>query len=719
MRVLYLTHDLADAATKKRVEMLVAGVATVTLAGFYRTEQAPFFVAGCPTLGLGRTHNGRFLHRLLAVLGNVATLRRHKQLFRNCDLIIARNLEMLALAVRGRSFTHPAKPLVYEVLDIHRLLLRQDAIGNTMRRMEGWLARRAKLLITSSPAFTREYFERQSQVKLPTLLLENKVFMGDAPLSLPPRPVAGPPWRIGWFGALRCRKSFTLLQSFLRAHPSRVEVILRGKPSYDQMPDFDREVAATPGMQFHGPYKNPDDLATIYGEVHFCWAIDMFEEGLNSSWLLPNRLYESGLYRAIPIGLAGVETSNLMKTLGIGITLPEASEAALATMLESMTPERYKTLQAATDEVLPSQWRASVEECKALVNTLHELTMTPTEQPTPTESTLPPANGSLPLLTIIPCLNEATHIEALVNYLQQEAASTPMEIVIADGGSTDGTIEIIKRLAETHPNVHYLHNPKRIQSAAINLAVVTYGDKHDYLLRIDAHAHYPQGFCQSLKAEALATNAESVVVSMNTIGREGFQAAAATAQNSKLGNGGASHRLQASDGRFVDHGHHALMRIDAFKAVEGYDESFSHNEDAELDTRLRKAGFRIWLTGRTSMDYFPRSTASALFRQYRGYGRGRIRNLLKHRDRPKLRQMLPVAVVPAILLLTVSPFYAIAALPFFLWAIICLTYGSLLDYRTHAQPIIGLSGVAAMVMHTGWSLGFWQGLFTSIGVKRA
>ena len=39
--------------------------------------------------------------------------------------------------------------------------------------------------------------------------------------------------------------------------------------------------------------------------------------------------------------------------------------------------------------------------------------------------------------------------------------------------------------------------------------------------------------------------------------------------------------------------------MDAFKAIGGYDDTFSHNEDAELDNRLTDAGFRIFLTARS------------------------------------------------------------------------------------------------------------------------
>ena len=149
---------------------------------------------------------------------------------------------------------------------------------------------------------------------------------------------------------------------------------------------------------------------------------------------------------------------------------------------------------------------------------------------------------------------------------------------------------------------------------------------------------------------------------MTTVGQNTFQRAVATAQNSLVGTGGSAHRTGKS-AQQVDHGHHALMRIAAYRAVGGYDESFRFNEDAELDHRLTQAGYRIWLTDATAMTYYPRSTASALFRQYFGYGGGRARNILKHRMRPRLRQMLPLVILPAVLLAALSIVHWIFVIP--------------------------------------------------------
>jgi succinoglycan biosynthesis protein ExoA len=180
----------------------------------------------------------------------------------------------------------------------------------------------------------------------------------------------------------------------------------------------------------------------------------------------------------------------------------------------------------------------------------------------------------------------------------------------------------------------------------------------------------------------------------------------AVAQNSRLGNGGSAHRNR-SEGRWVDHGHHALIRIAAFRAVGGYDESFSHNEDAELDHRLRAAGFRIWLTAETGLRYFPRRTLSALLWQYFRFGKGRARNLLKHRTGPAPRQLVVAALAPAMLLTLAVPLHPVFALPAVLWLVTCLSGGLALAVAER-DPSAVVAGFLAGAMHLAWSAGFWM-----------
>jgi succinoglycan biosynthesis protein ExoA len=158
------------------------------------------------------------------------------------------------------------------------------------------------------------------------------------------------------------------------------------------------------------------------------------------------------------------------------------------------------------------------------------------------------------------------------------------------------------------------------------------------------------------------------------------------------------------------------MRMDLFRAVGGYDEAFVANEDAELDLRLAAAGARIWLTGELVVGYVPRGTPRRLFRQYLNYGDGRARTLLRHRARPKPRQVLPALVAPAVLVAPLGLGAPALAVPALVWAAACLGYGLWLGAKAR-DPAAAVSGPAAMVMHLGWSIGFWRGLLGA-GARR-
>lgn len=314
-------------------------------------------------------------------------------------------------------------------------------------------------------------------------------------------------------------------------------------------------------------------------------------------------------------------------------------------------------------------------------------------------------------LIVVPTLNEAAHLAQLLDMLLVEAQVMDARIVVADGGSSDGTPDIAADYAARSPRVTLIHNPKRIQSAALNLAASAFGDGMDYLIRIDAHGTYPADYCRVLVAEAERLGADSIVVPMTTVGRSTFQRAVATAQNSLVGTGGSEHRTGKS-ARRVEHGHHALMSMAAFRAVGGYDESFRFNEDAELDYRLTQAGYTIWLTDATGMIYYPRSTMKGLFKQYFGYGGGRARNILKHRMKPRLRQMLPLVILPAVLMALLSVLHWVFLIPLFAWCLACFALGAVAakkHFDEYGLPLAQapLVGVAAMIMHLAWSSGFW------------
>lgn len=160
-------------------------------------------------------------------------------------------------------------------------------------------------------------------------------------------------------------------------------------------------------------------------------------------------------------------------------------------------------------------------------------------------------------LIVIPCLNEAANIEQILRQVCSDCESLDAIIAVVDGRSTDGTQDIVTRAMAEFSNLVLVDNPKRLQAAAVNLAVELYGGGCEYFIRIDAHGEYPNGFCRVLLQEVIDQQADSVVVGMKTSGFGLFQKATALAQNSKLGNGGSKHR-GGGGGEWVVHGHHEV-----------------------------------------------------------------------------------------------------------------------------------------------------------------
>jgi hypothetical protein len=370
-KICYFAHDLADPAIHRRVRMLIQGGASVTTIGFRRSAEPVTVIHGTPVVDLGRTVDGMLAKRALTVAQAFSKLKLLAEHLRGVDVVLCRNLEMLVLASRARGLYGPGAALVYECLDIHHLLLSDGAVGAALRTLETRLWRNVGLLLTSSPAFIENYFRRRN-FRAPIRLVENKMMGledGYASVSDRNRP-PGPPWRIGWFGIIRCRRSLDILSSIAQAANGTIEVVIRGQPSRAVFADFDAEVADRPHVRYAGPYRNPDDLAGIYGEVHFTWAIDYYESGENSALLLPNRIYEGCRYGAVPLAVEAVETGRWLARRGAGVVCEEPVECQLLAFVQNLRPAQYSDLAARVDALPRSDLAFSPADCRDLVHAM-------------------------------------------------------------------------------------------------------------------------------------------------------------------------------------------------------------------------------------------------------------------------------------------------------------------------------------------------------------
>jgi hypothetical protein len=219
-------------------------------------------------------------------------------------------------------------------------------------------------VLTSSPAFLSGYFyPMQGMEQLgspPAVVVENKLLDFSPPRAFGMRQ-PGPPWRIGWFGILRCSRSLNVLTALAARRPDLVEVIIRGRPTPAVFADFEGAVEGVPALRFQGPYA-PGEIGGLYRSCHFCWAIDWYDEALNSAMLIPNRVYEAGASHCPPLALAAVETGRWLARHGLGVRFDDPLHQ-LEAFFEGLTPSGYARLETQMAAAERSLFVADQAEC--------------------------------------------------------------------------------------------------------------------------------------------------------------------------------------------------------------------------------------------------------------------------------------------------------------------------------------------------------------------
>ncbi|HEX6144002.1 MAG TPA: glycosyltransferase [Geminicoccaceae bacterium] len=349
-RVAFFGHDCTELTLIKRARAFRAAGLEVRGFTFRRDKLNRAYVPEWDDLDLGTTVDRHYGRRLLKLIRALPRILRARRRLRACDLIYARNIDMAGLALAGRWLAGSRAPLVYEVLDVQRVFTSSGPAGALFRFLERRVLARTDLLVVSSEAFVRRYFEPVQGFRGAWFLLENKIFgLDTASIAARPKPgrpgappcPPGAPWVIAWLGNLRCPRSPHLLRGLAQALGDRVQVHIHGFPTETGLERFMELIGAQANLIYKGEYRSPEDLPPIYRDAHFAWAFDYLDAGSNSDWLLPNRLYEAGFFGVPALAAAGTETGRRVEQLGLGWTVGEPVEETVPALLRGLTPEAY------------------------------------------------------------------------------------------------------------------------------------------------------------------------------------------------------------------------------------------------------------------------------------------------------------------------------------------------------------------------------------------
>ena len=325
---------------------------------------------------------------------------------------------------------------------------------------------------------------------------------------------------------------------------------------------------------------------------------------------------------------------------------------------------------------------------------------------------------------IVPCYNEEAHIGNLLEALTCQTYPLEfLEVIIADGMSTDRTREVIHQFVQNHPQLRLkiVDNPRRIIPAALNVGLTV--AQGDYIVRLDAHsipaADYIDRCVNDLEA-GLGDNVGGIWL-IRPSRPHWIARAIAIAAAHPLGVGDARYRHGKTPG-LVDTVPFGAFRRELFDQVGGFDETLLTNEDYEFNARLRKEGKRVYLDPAIRSEYIARPTLRGLARQYWRYGYWKFRMLRRYPKTLRWRQALPPVFVLGITgLLIMSLFWSWSLyllLRILMIYLVMLFIGAIPAAwkNKDARLLIGVP-LAITTMHWAWGAGFLWSLITWLGKR--
>lgn len=312
------------------------------------------------------------------------------------------------------------------------------------------------------------------------------------------------------------------------------------------------------------------------------------------------------------------------------------------------------------------------------------------------------------LTVLVPVLDEARGIRAVVDALAAQTFDGPLEFLLIDGGSSDGTRVVLDELAAHDPRFRVLDNPARHIPSALNL-----GLRHargEFIARMDAHTLYPHDYLAQGVARLLRGDAAWVTGPALAYGDGTWSRRIALALRTPMGIGAASFRRVAREEIETDTGFTGVLRRATLEDLGGWDERSLVNEDAELAARLRAKGDHIVCIPAMAARYVPRDGLPALARQYFRYGRFRARTSGLHPE-----SMRPTHVLaPGMVAVACAGVLAPAPLARFARGLCGVYVMAVVAASARAARAGGARDAAALpaifaTMHAAWGAGFLAG----------
>jgi succinoglycan biosynthesis protein ExoA len=323
--------------------------------------------------------------------------------------------------------------------------------------------------------------------------------------------------------------------------------------------------------------------------------------------------------------------------------------------------------------------------------------------------------NNLPFVSVLmPVRNEGAYIErSLGAVLTQSYPHDRLEVVVADGVSSDNTRDLIEKLgANTDIKLVVLDNHKQVTPVGLNLAIEQ--SIGDILILIGGHTEIEPDYVRNCVRHLEENKAEVVGGPIETIGETLQARSIAASLGSTFGVGGNAFRTVSDRELFVDTVAFGAYKRKVLDRLGMFDEELVRNQDDEYNYRIREHGGKILLTPDIRSRYYSRSTLLTLWRQYLKYGFYKVRVLQLHPLQMQMRQFVPLIFVVLLLFsFAVAIFSMVGLVVFAAFLGIYLFANLIASAKIAAKEEIGflpLLPIVFFILHFSYGLGFLSGL---------